>query len=114
MTSVKIQIDSSDRILLKRKLNKNGEGQRFFTHEVRRLSVPYVPHLSGKMEQTAIEQTNRITYPQPYSRRQYYENAGKNRSKAPLAGKQWDKRMWQDRGKEIVQATAKFCGGKAK
>ena len=114
MTSVKIQIDSSDKILLKRKLNKNGEGQRFFTHEVRRLSVPYVPHLSGKMEQTAIEQTNRITYSQSYSRRQYYENAGKNRSKAPMAGKLWDKRMWQDRGKEIVQSTAEFCGGKSR
>lgn len=114
MTNVKIQIDSSDKILLKRKLNKNGEGQRFFTHEVRRVSVPYVPHLSGKMEQTAIEQTNRIIYPQPYSRRQYYENAGKNRSKAPMAGKLWDKRMWQDRGKEIVQSTAKFCGGKVR
>lgn len=114
MSSVRIQIDPVDKILLKRKLNKNGEGQRFFTHEVRKLSTPYVPFLSGKMEQTAIEKEKSITYPQPYSRRQYYENEGKNRSKAPMAGKLWDKRMWQDRGKEIVQSTAKFCGGKAK
>lgn len=114
MSSVRIQIDPVDKILLKRKLNKNGEGQRFFTHEVRRLSTPYVPFLSGKMEQTAIEKEKSIMYPQPYSRKQYYENEGKNRSKAPMAGKLWDKRMWQDRGKEIVQSTAKFCGGKAK
>ena len=31
-TTVKIQMDPSDRILLKRNLNKNGLGQRFFTH----------------------------------------------------------------------------------
>lgn len=113
MVGIRISIDSEDKILLKRHLNKDGEGQRFFTHEVRRLSVPYVPHLSGKMEQTAVEQVDKIIYPQPYSRRQYYENSGKNRSRAPFAGKEWDKRMWQDRGKEIVQSTAKFCGGKA-
>ncbi len=114
MANIRIQIDSADKVLLRRKLNKNGDGQRFFTHEVRRFSIPYVPQLSGKMEQTGIEQVNKITYPQPYTRKQYYENSGKNRSKAPRAGKLWDKRMWQDRGKEIVQSVARYCGGKAK
>lgn len=111
-TKVRIQIDPQDKILLKRSLNKNGAGQLFFTHQVRALSASYVPHLSGTLEQTAIEQPASITYGQPYARRQYYENSGKNRSKAPKAGKMWDKRMWADRGKEIVAATAKFCGGK--
>lgn len=114
MSGIRIQIDPADKILLKRSLNKNGRGQQFFTHEVRRLSQPYVPRLNGVMEPSAIEQVDKITYPQPYSRRQYYENSGKNRSGAPLAGKLWDRRMWQDRGKEIVQAVARFCGGKAK
>lgn len=111
-TSVRLELDPADKILLKRSLDKNGAGQRFFTHEVRRLSEPYVPHLSGTLEQTAVEQPTSITYGQPYARRQYYENSGKNRSKALKAGKMWDKRMWADRGKEIVTATAKFCGGK--
>lgn len=113
-TNIKLQIDPADKILLKRSLNKNGAGQKFFTHEVRRLSRPYVPHLSGTLEKTAVEKTDRIEYVQPYARRQYYENSGKNRSKSPLAGKEWDKRMWADRGKEIVQSVADFCGGKAK
>ena len=106
-TNVRISIDSADQILLRRKLNKNGEGQRFFTHEVRRLSDPYVPRRTGIMKDTAIEQVNKITYPQPYSRRQYYEHRGNG-----LRGSQWDKRMWADRGPEIVKATANFCGGK--
>lgn len=112
-TSVRLELDPADKILLKRSLDKNGAGQRFFTHEVRRMSVPYVPRLQGYLQDTAVEQPTSITYGQPYARRQYYENSGKNRSKkAPKAGKMWDKRMWADRGKEIVAATAKFCGGK--
>ena len=92
-TRVRIEMDDEQKILLKRSLNKNGEGQKFFTHEVRRLCVPYVPNLTGTLQQTAVEHTTHITYGQPYARRQYYENSGKNRSKAPLAGKEWDKRM---------------------
>lgn len=113
-TTVKIQLDPTDKILLKRHLNKNGKAQRHFTHEVRRTCRPYVPNRSGALEGTAIEQTDKIIYDTPYARRQYYENSGKNRSKAPLAGKQWDRRMWQDRGKGIVQSVAKYCGGDAK
>ena len=62
--------------MLKRKLNKNGAGRNFLLREVRRLSDPYVPKRTGVMKNTAIEQTNKITYPQPYSRRQYYEHKG--------------------------------------
>lgn len=69
MAKVKLNIDPVDKIMLRRKLNKNGDGQRFFTHEVRRLSDPYVPRRTGVMKNTAIEQINKITYPQPYSRR---------------------------------------------
>ena len=76
-TRVRIAMDDEQRILLKRSLNKNGEGQKFFTHEVRRLCVPYVPNLTGTLQQTAVEHTTHITYGQPYARRQYYENSGK-------------------------------------
>lgn len=109
---VRVQIDPAQKILLKRSLNKNGEAQRFFTSEVRRLSKPYVPHLTGILEVTAREYDNRIEYVQPYARKQYYTNPGFNRSKAPLAGKHWDKRMWSDRGPEVVKAVANFAGGK--
>lgn len=98
-----------DRILLKRSLNKNGEGQRFFTHEVRRLSDPYVPKRSGKLKNTAVETKTSITYNTPYARRQYYEHKGDG-----LRGSHWTERMWADRGKEIVRSVAAFCGGKTK
>lgn len=113
-TKIRMQIDPVDKILLKRNLDKNGRGQRFFTHEVRRLSDPYVPFLNGPLSQEVTESPRGITYNMPYARRQYYENEGNNRSKHPLAGSHWTERMWADRGKEIVRATANFCGGKAK
>ena len=108
MAKIRLQIDPVDRILLKRSLNKNGAGQRFFTHEVRRLSDPYVPFLTGVLKNTATEDVNRITYNTPYARRQYYENPGTG-----LRGPHWTERMWADRGKEIISATAAYCGGKA-
>lgn len=109
MAKIRLQIDPVDRILLKRNLNKNGKGQRFFTHEVRRLSDPYVPFLTGVLKNTATETVGSITYNTPYARRQYYENRGTG-----LRGGHWTERMWADRGKEIVKATAAYCGGKAK
>lgn len=114
-TKIRLQIDPVDRILLKRNLNKNGKGLRFFTHEVRRLSDPYVPFLSGKLSDEVTESPGSITYNMPYARRQYYENSGKYRRKGhPFAGSHWTERMWADRGKEIVKSTAAYCGGKAK
>ncbi len=108
-TNIKLKIDPADKILLKRNLNRNGRGQQFFTHEVRRLSDPYVPFLSGTLKDTAQELTNRIEYVQPYARRQYYENRGNG-----LRGSHWTERMWADRGKEIIQSVAAYCGGKTK
>ena len=108
-TKVHLQMDPAERILLKRNLNKNGKGQQFFTHEVRRLSDPYVPFLTGVLKNTATETVGSITYNTPYARRQYYENRGTG-----LRGAHWTERMWADRGKEIVKATAAYCGGKAK
>lgn len=108
-TNIKLKIDPADKILLKRNLNRNGKGQQFFTHEVRRLSDPYVPFLSGTLKNTAQELTNRIEYVQLYARRQYYENRGNG-----LRGSHWTERMWADRGKEIVQSVAAYCGGKTK
>lgn len=108
-TKVKINIDPTDKILLKRNLNKNGKAQIFFTSEVARLSDPYVPFDKGNLKNTRKIDKDKITYIQPYSRRQWYENKGKG-----LRGKEWCLRMWANRGKEIVKSVAKLVGGRAK
>lgn len=105
---VHLQMDPADKILLKRSLNKNGNAQKFFTHEVRKLADSYVPMRSGTLKNSAIESTTKIVYNTPYARRQWFENKGNG-----LRGKMWIPRMWVSRGKEIVSSVAKFVGGKA-
>ena len=46
-TKVTINIDPTQKILLKRKLNNNGQAQLFFTNEIARLSEP-PGHGSGR------------------------------------------------------------------
>lgn len=117
MTKVTLKMDPTDKILLKRSLNKNGNGQKFLTHEIRRLSDPYVPFDKGPLKNTAVEAVNRIIYVQPYARKQWYEHKGTRTrrikgSSTGKRGKQWCIRMWADRGKEIVWSVAKYCGGR--
>ena len=50
MAGIKIKIDPVDKILLKRNLNQNGQAQKFFSSEVRRMSDPYVPFQKGTFE----------------------------------------------------------------
>ena len=117
MAGIKIKIDPVDKILLKRNLNQNGQAQKFFSSEVRRMSDPYVPFLKGPLKNTARVYPNRIEYIQPYARKNYYENKGygtQGTSKGGLRGKQWVPRMWIDKGKTIVRSVAKFAGGVAK
>lgn len=104
---VKLTMSPTQEILLKRGLNKGGNVQRFFTHEVRRLSDPYVPMKSGMMKNSAIENVDNIVYPQVYSKKQYMHNGGRG-----LRGKLWDQRMWADRGDEIVKSVAAYAVGK--
>ena len=107
MARVKLTMNPTQQILRNRGLNKNGDAQRFFTHEVRRLSDPYVPMKSGMLKNSAIENVDTIVYPQVYSKKQYEQNRGSG-----LRGKLWDRRMWADRGDEVVQSVARFAGGK--
>ena len=106
---VRLKLDPADKILLKRNLNKNGKGQRFFTHEIKRLSDPYVPMLTGRLKTDVTELPGSISFNAPYARTQWYANKGNG-----LRGARWTERMRIDRGKEIGQATAEYCGGKSK
>ena len=117
MARFKLSLDTKDKILLKRSLNKNGNAQKFFTAEVKRLSDPYVPFQRGGLKGSVVMSPTRITYIQSYARTQYYGNRGRGIqgiSLGGLRGKHWDKRMMADRGKEIVNSVAKYVGGTAK
>lgn len=114
--SVKIKMDNSNKILAKRKLQKGGEGQIFFTKQCAKWCNNYVPMLTGRLKDMSVTiGVDYIKYDTPYARKQYYTNSGggiKNRS--GLRGKLWDKRMWNDKHSTIIKSVADFVGGHGK
>lgn len=118
MTTVKIQMDDTQKILLKRYLNKNGKAQEFFTKQCAKEFNNYIPFKTGRLKDMSISMgTDYIKYSAPYAGRQYYTNLGNGiggTNRGGLRGKLWDKRCWINKGNEIVKNVANFCGGKAK
>ena len=108
--SIKLEMKPAQQIILRLKLQKGGPVQKFFASEVARMCDPYVPMETGMLKTVKDVTAEYIHYKSPYARRQYYENKGGHNG--PLRGKQWDKRMWADRGNEIVRSVAKYAGGR--
>lgn len=104
----KIELNPTEQILLAHHLAKNGDGQKYFTHQVRKFSDPYVPFDTGELKNTAVEKEDRIEYIATYSRRQWNNHRGAGRR-----GPRWTLRAWAVHRKDIVRNVAKYCGGKA-
>lgn len=117
-TTVRIQMDDTQKILLKRYLNNNGQAQIKFTKECAKAFNNYVPFKTGRLKDMMIElQSSKIIYNTPYAAKQYYGNKGNGKqgtSQGGLRGKMWDRRGFIDHGDKIVQSIAQFCGGRSK
>ena len=118
MTRVKIKMDDTGKILLRRHLNKDGQAQEYFTKECAKWMNNYVPFDTGRLKDMMVElQTSKIIYNAPYAKKQYYTNKGNGKngtSNGGLRGKMWDKRMWNDKGNDIIQSVAQFVGGRSR
>lgn len=117
-TTYKIQMDNTQKILLKRYLNKNGKAQMKFTKECAKAFNNYVPFLTGRLKDLDVQiQKSKIIYNAPYASKQYHTNAGMGKQGTSLGGLRgsfWDKRSWADNGDNIVKSVAEFCGGRSK
>lgn len=113
---VKIEMNDTQKILLKRYLNKNGEAQMKFSKFCAKEMNNYVPFLTGRLKDWDVTvNKNNVSYDAPYARKQYYTNKGNGvKNTSGLRGKHWDKRMWGDRGDEVVKSIAEFVGGRSK
>lgn len=118
MANVKIKMDDTGKILLKRYLNKDGKAQEKFTKDIAKYSDNYIPFKTGRLKNMMIEiQVSKIIYSAPYAKKAYYTNKGlgkQGNSAGGIRGKFWDKRMWNDRGNDVVKSIAQFVGGRAK
>lgn len=122
-TTVNIQFNAQQ-ILDNRGLGQDKKAQKLLTNEIFKQNQPYAPWDNGNLAQTVNLADDSITYTSPYARYQYYGQAmagkapkqatGKalNYNGAPMRGSFWDKRMWADRGNEILQGVANAVGGK--
>lgn len=117
-TKVRIEMNDTGKILLKRALNKDGKAQEKFTKECAKWMNNYVPYDRGRLKDMMVEiQTSKVIYKAPYARKQYYTNKGNGKQGTALGGlrgKYWAKRAWIDHGDEIVKSIADFVGGRAR
>lgn len=115
---IKIEMDPTQKILLKRYLNKNGQAQIKFTKECYKAMNPYVPFLTGRLKDWNVQvNTNNIKFNAPYAKLQYYTNKGNGRqglNQGGIRGKQWAKRAWADKGEDVVKTIAEFVGGRSR
>lgn len=105
--TVKLNLDPLEKILKKRNLEPNGAAQKKCASELKRMCDPYVPMNTGTLKNTAQVQNDGVLYTQVYSAVQYYNNSGWNGQR----GKEWDKRMMADKGKQYIEACSKIIGG---
>jgi len=121
---------NAKKILKSRGLGESNLAVLKLASVVRTYSDEYVPKQQGTLKNTArIVDTGinvYIVYNQPYAHYQYYGEAMAGPApkhytgepltyhEAPIRGKEWDKRMMADRGRDVTKALAVYVGGKLK
>ena len=104
---VKINMNETRRILLKRCLNKNGKAQIDFTKECAKEMNNFGPFDTGRLKDMSIELGNDfVKYNTPYASKQYYTNTGNGKqglSHGGRRGKRWNIRMWIGQGGNIIK-----------
>ena len=111
-----VELSSIQEIIFKQGLQKKGKIQKLLTSEVARLSDPYVPFRTGTLKSsTRTIHPDKVIYHAPYARYQYYgkvmvgpppktvTDIDLTYNGSPMRGAFWAKRMWKDRGKEIIK-----------
>lgn len=131
-TTVKLKMTGVEDILKNHNLEPGGAAQKFVTSECSKHLEPYMPFLTHTLiaSKTIGEgnESSLIIVNSPQARYLYYGKVmiGRAPKKAidkdlvyttahnAKAGPFWDKRMWEEKGKEILGGLASLLGGKAK
>ena len=127
--NVKVKMNSTSKILKDHGLENDGPAERFLRDTVDRFCDPYIPMNSGTLKNTKTYPNNHsIKYTSPYAHYMYKgkKAVGASRPKgvkrtisnsplkyqgAPKRGAEWDKRMKNDRKKDIERDLTRFIKG---
>lgn len=130
--SIKVKMNSSNQIIKDHGLDNDGRVTEHLRDTVYRLYEPYVPRDGGDLyRKVTFPNNHSIKHIKPYSHYHYKgkKAIGASRPKgvkrkisgidmkyqgAPKRGPEWDKRMMNDRGKEVCKDVENFIkkGGK--
>lgn len=129
-TVVKLEMPGLAEVLGKRNMEPGGRAQQFLTTECAKQMVPYMPKLTGTLiavAETGVQAAEgRIVVNAPQARYLYFGKimVGRAPKKVTdkdlnyttqhnaLAGPFWDKRMWEDKGSQILKGICKLTGGR--
>lgn len=130
--SVKVQMNNEKQIEKRLNIQDDGPAVRFLRDDVYRLYEPYVPRADGNLyRQVGYPNNHTIKHNAPYSHYHYKGKKAKGPSRpkgikrtisnedmkyqgAPKRGPELEKRMMNDRGKEVERDLENFIknGGK--
>lgn len=96
--AIKVQIDKTSKIKKRLGIEKNGKAQLFLATEATKRMDKYVPYDTGLLKDSHDIEPDKITYFQPYARKQFYTNKGKG-----IRGKRWDLKMLSAEKKMLVK-----------
>lgn len=119
------------KILKKYGLGSDHRARKYLATAVAKFCDPYVPMSAGsgghlKNSKKIAPDGSTLTYLGPYAHYQYkglamagsppkhYTGAALRYNGAPMRGKEWDKRMLADRGKDLEKDFATYLGGRSK
>lgn len=109
VTKVVINLPNAKDVVGKFGLGTNGEVQKFFTNEVWRATLKYVPFDQGYLSNSSriSNDGTSITYEMPYARRLYFSQ-GYNFKGAPIRGAKWVDRGFNNNQRAILKAVNRF------
>ena len=118
---IKVKMKSANQIIKDHGLDENGRVTRFLRDDLYRLYEPYVPRDNGNLyRQVTYPNNHSIKHIVPYAHHMYKGKKAEGVSKpkgvkrkitnkpiqyqgAPKRGAEWEKRMMNDRGKEVCK-----------
>lgn len=130
--NIKVKMKSANQIIKDHGLDENGRVTEFLRDTVYRLYEPYVPRDNGNLyRQVTYPNNHSIKHTVPYAHYMYKGKIATGASTpkgikrkisnkpiqyqgAPKRGPEWEKRMMNDKGKEVCKDVEKFIkrGGK--